>query len=233
MALRKSGRRGAPDGSRRGAAGREYRRALAPGLVLLGALLVIAGCASKPDTPPAEFEEASFRIIEHKNSTLGGDVPDWTSMDVGELEEDDRFEGKRVYRFERTGKDLDGVRTMVDNFDAPSTVAREIATEVEQIFAGAEVGDQDFVETYFENVVKTVSETRVSGLRKYGDFWVLKEYTGDGRGGEREYAYYTLYTLDDEVAEELIDRAIDGLDAETEEELSARDRVREILRDEF
>lgn len=198
------------------------------------AAIVIAGCASAPETQPAEFEQASFRIIEHKNSTLGGDVPDWTSRDVGELEQDERFEGKYVFRFEETGEDLAGVKTIADNMSAPSEVARLISTRVEQVFAGAQVGDQDMVETYFENVVKTVSETEINGLRKYGDFWVLKQYVNeDGSAGEKEYAYYTLYTIDESIVAELVDRAIEGLEAETEEELTARERVRQVLEDEF
>lgn len=198
------------------------------------AVFVVTGCASAPETQPAEFDEASFRIVEHKNSTLGGDVPDWTSMDVGELEQDERFEGKYVFRFEETGKDLSGVKTIADNMSAPSEVARLISTRVEQVFAGAQVGDQDMVETYFENVVKTVSDAEINGLRKYGDFWVLKQYVDeDGAAGEKEYAYYSLYTIDEEIVAELVDRAIEGLEAETEEELSARERVRQVLEDEF
>ena len=196
--------------------------------------LIAMGCASGPETPRAEFAPASFRIIEHKNSALGGDVPDWTSMDEGALEEDDRFDGKYVVRFEETGRNLTGVRTVADNMSAPSEVARLVSTRVRQVFAGATVGDQDFVETYFENVVRTVSETQISGLRKYGDFWVHKEYLNpDGSPGEREYAYYTLYTVDRDIIHELIRRAIDGIEAKTEEELTARERVRQILQDEF
>jgi hypothetical protein len=201
----------------------------------LVALAVIVGCASGPDTPPAEIvDRPEFKIIEHKNSTLGGDIPDWTTMDEGALEADDRFEGKFVFRFEETGADLQGVKAIADNMRAPSELARLISTRVEQVFAGAEVGDQDFVETYFENVVKTVSETEVNGFRKYGDFWVLKEYTNsDGSAGRREYAYYTLYTIDEAIVEELVGRAINGLTPETEEEVSARERVRQIMNEEL
>ena len=196
--------------------------------------LIVAGCAGGPETRPAEFAPVTFQIIEHKNSALGGDIPDWTSMDIGELEDDDRFEGRYVYRFEEPGRNLAGVKAIADNMSAPSAVAREVSTQVRQVFAGAQVGDQNFVETYFENVVKTISETRISGLRKYGDFWVLKQYVNeDGSAGEREYVYYTLYTVEQSVLQELIRRAIDGIAAETEEELTARERVRQILRDEF
>ena len=210
------------------------RRTLWLSTMIVAVGLAAMSCASAPEHPRAEFAPASFRIIEHKNSTLGGDVPTWTSMDEGALEADDRFEGKYVFRFEETGRSLAGVRTVADNMSAPSEVARMISTRVRQVFAGAQVGDQDFVETYFENVVKVVAETQVSGLRKYGDFWVLKEYVSDdGRAGEREYAYYTLYTIDRDIVHELVRRAIDGVAATTEEELTARERVRQILRDEL
>jgi hypothetical protein len=207
-------------------------------IVGIAAVAVVAavtvGCASAPDTPPARIEEQRFTIIEHKNSTLGGDIPDWTMMDVGRLEEEERFEGKRVYRFERTGRDLDGTKALVDNMDAPSAIAREVSTRVEQVFAGAEVGDDDAVETYFENVVKTIARTEVNGFRKYGDFWVLKQYTNaDGSPGQTEYAYYTLYTVDEEIVRELVERAIEDVEADSEEELTARERVRRVLEDEF
>ena len=200
------------------------------GAFVVAAIAIIAGCASAPDTEPAEIQEASFRIVEHKNSTLGGNIPDWTSMAVGQLEDDERFDGRFVFRFEETGGDLTGVRNIADNMNAPSEVARLISTRVDQVFAGAQVGDQDFVETYFENVVRTLASAEINGLRKYDDFWVLKEYVNaNGSSGDREYAYYTLYTIEESIVDELVERAIDNLDAETEEEVTARDRVRQIL----
>ena len=194
-------------------------------VVLLG-----AGCASGPPIEPAEFEQPNFKIVEYKNSALGGDVPDWVTRDVGELEDD--FEGEYIFKFEQTGADLTGVKNVADNMNAPAEVARLVTTRVRQVFAGAQVGDEDFVETYFENVVRIVSEAEINGLRKYGDFWVLKEYYDeDGDPTEREYEYYTMYRIAQDQVDDLIDRAITGLEAETEEELTARERVREILKD--
>ena len=116
--------------------------------------------------------------------------------------------------------------------NAPAEVSRLVSTRVEQVFAGAQVGDQDFVEAYFENVVKTVSDAELNGLRKYGDFWVLKEYYDDrGRATRREYEYYTMYRISQDQVDDLIERAISGLDADTEEEKTARERVQEILGD--
>lgn len=205
---------------------------LAPSIIIATIVAIIAvGCAGGPET--AEFASPSFRIIEHKNSALGGDVPDWTTMEIGQLEGSEEFEGKYVFKFEETGQNLSGVRTIADNMNAASEVARLISTRVQQTFAGAQVGDQDMVETYFENIVKTVAEAEINGLRKYGDYWVLKQYTDeDGDPGRQEYAYYSIYTIDQERIDQLIEDAIAGLDATTEEEQSARDRVRTLLEEE-
>jgi hypothetical protein len=205
------------------------KRILAGFTAVLG-LALIAGCASGPPTEPAEFQQPEVTIVDYKNSALGAEIPDWVTKDVGELE--DEFEDEYIFRFEQTGRDLTGVKNIADNMNAPSEVARLISTRVEQVFAGAQVGDNNFVETYFENVVRTVAEAQINGLRKYGDFWVLKEYYDDrGEPTEREYEYYTLYRIERSQVDELIDRAVTGLDAPTEEEQTARERVREILRD--
>jgi hypothetical protein len=205
------------------------RKAWLPAVVV-GLVLLAVACQSGPPASPAEFEEPSFKIVEYKNSALGAEVPDWVTKDVGELEDD--FEDEYIFRFEQTGEDLTGVKNIADNMNAPAEVARLVSTRVEQVFAGAQVGDENFVETYFENVVKTVSDAEINGLRKYGDFWVLKEYYDDrGNPTDREYEYYTLYRIAKSQVDELIDRAVTGQAADTEEEKTARERVREILSD--
>lgn len=204
------------------------RRLILAGLIAWA--ILIAGCAGGPPVAQAEFEAPSFKIVEYKNSALGADIPDWVTKDVGELEGD--FEGEYIFRFEQSGQDLTGVKNIADNMNAPAEVARLVSTRVEQKFAGAQVGDENFVETYFENVVRTVSQAEINGLRKYGDFWVLKEYYDDkGNPTSREYEYYTMYRISRAQVDDLIDRAISGLNATTEEEQTARDRVREILSD--
>lgn len=207
---------------------------LASSIIIATLVAILAvSCGGGPANQTAEIAAPSFTIIEHKNSALGGGVPDWTTMDTGALEADDRFEDMYVFKFEQSGGDLTGVKTISDNMNAPSEVARLISTRVQQTFAGAQVGDDEFVETYFENIVKTVAQAEINGLRKYGDFWVKKQYlTDDGEPGEIEYTYYTLYTIDQDRIEGLIENAIAGLEATTEEEESARDRVRTLLDEE-
>lgn len=207
---------------------------IAPSIIIAALVAIIAvGCAGEPEPQGAQVSAPRFTIIEHKNMALGGDVPEWATAEIGELETWPEFEGKYVFKFEETGADLNGVKTISDNMNAATEVARLISTRVQQTFAGAEVGDNDMVETYFENIVKVVAEAEINGLRKYGDYWVLKQYQDeDGNPGREEYAYYTIFTIDKPTIDRLINEAIEGLDADTEEERSAQDRVRTLLQEE-
>ncbi len=194
-------------------------------------LVIFASCVTPPPEPEesevAELDVASpYTVIEHKNTQLGGPIPVWTYTAIGALETEPRFEGRYLYRFERVGQDLNGVRTLADTFDASSTISREVNFRVQQKFAGAEVGDNDFVETYFENVVRVLADARISGFRKYDDFWIFRV---DNRNGQEEYVYYSLYTIDQSEVDRLIDEAISGQPSNTEEEQTAQQRVREIF----
>lgn len=202
-------------------------------ILLLSILLMLslASCASQkgadePSAPEDLNVESPYTVIEHKNTMLGGPIPDWTYTAIGALEGESRFEGKYLYKFERVGKDLSGVRALADTFDAASTIAQEVNFRVQQKFAGAEVGDGDFVETYFENVVKVLADARISGFRKYDDFWI---YRTNNTTGENEYIYYSLYTIDKDEVDRLIEEAITNQPAETDEEQTAQERVREIF----
>ncbi len=199
-------------------------------LMGLALVLMLSACASQPepvsdDSP--DFDVVSpYTVIEHKNTQFGAPIPPWTFTAIGALETEARFEGMYLYKFERIGQDLNGVRTLADTFDAASTIAQEINFRVQQKFAGAEVGDNDFVETYFENVVRVLADARISGFRKYDDFWIFRL---DNRTDEEEYIYYSLYTIDKEEVDRLIEEAITGQPVETEEEQTAQERVREIF----
>ncbi len=200
-------------------------------LVALFVVLALIGCASAPAPQKQEVKAvAKFEIVDHKNATLGGDVPAWASMDEGDLEQDPKFEKFYVFRFEENGKSLDGVRTWANNFAAQSEIAKLINTRVQQKFAGAQVGDKDKVESYFENVVKTLADAKISGYRKFGDYWVLKRYLKpDGSPDREEYVYYVLYTIEKGTLDKLIQDAIAGTAAKTEEEKTAQQRVKEIF----
>ena len=150
--------------------------------VLMAVLMVfaIASCVSEPapaaEAPKAQEAVLTPDVLEHKGTALGANVPAWTmayiesgSTGVEKLPE---YKGKYVIVLDSEGQSKQGVLTAMDNMDAPTQIARYLSTRVQQKFAGAQVGDRDQLEEYFENVVKMVSEAKFSGFMAGPDWWV-------------------------------------------------------------
>jgi hypothetical protein len=114
-----------------------------------------------------------------------------------------------------------------------------ITTRVQEKFAGAATGSpDDAFGRYFENVVKTVSESQFSGARKENDFWILKGYyKANSKKLDREaYDYYVLVTIDRETLERQINGALESAEpdpARTPEQQTAIQRVKEAFYEGF
>jgi hypothetical protein len=198
-------------------------------------LVFVIGCASPPPPPPPAPAPAPAQdpttiqpdwvTVEHRNTALGGSVPRWATMSTTELEEFE-YPNDYVFRMEQNGRNLEGTRVLLNNMNVPVEVARIVETRVQQTFAGAQVGDQDFLETYFENVVKVVADTQFSGLRRRDDFWIRQQ---NRNTGEERFIYYALFTIPRQNLDSQIEAAITGVPAQSEEEQTARQRVRDIF----
>jgi hypothetical protein len=182
----------------------------------LALLAFVFGCKSAPeDTGPKgslEVEGMAYppKVLEHKNTALGGDPPDWAFMEMDELEATDKYADFYVFKFDQTGENLEGVKAWTRSFAAATEVARMVSTRVMNKFAGAQVGDRDMVETYMEEVAKVLAVAQYSGARRAGDFWVLQQtFTDKGEPDKRQYRYWLLYTVPREQIEDAIQRALD------------------------
>ena len=212
-------------------------------IVLVAIGLLFVGCKTKP-TPEQEaalkVEPQVYppKVIEHKLTALGGDVPEWVFQYANgeDLEKDREYKDNYVFVFEQTGKDLEGVKAWTRSFSAATEVARMVSTRVMNKFAGAQVGDKDMVETYMEEVAKVLAVAEYSGARKEDDFWIYRQFYDDnGNPTKKEYTYYMLYTVPTEQIDAAIQRSLDAQSnkekPKTEEEQVARDRVKELFSD--
>ena len=113
-------------------------------------------------------------------------------------------------------------------------IARMVATRVESKFAGAAVGDKDMLETYMEQVVKSLSVAEFSRVVIEDEFWIKKQ---SKKSGEVEYRYLFLVTVPKSEIEAAIERvfgdAASKVKPKTEEETAARDRVKEAFKEGF
>lgn len=194
-------------------------------VVIVGIMLIVS-CATPKQEESQPSIQSPWTVIDHQNLQLGGTIPAWVIEDVGALEASSTFEGKYVFKVENFGRDLNGVKTQTNVNYVNTEVARIVQTRVEQKYVEAQVGDQNFVEAYFENLVQVLTAVDVSGLRRYGEYWLLRV---NNQSNEQQYAYYALYTIDKEVLDRQVIAAIEGTPAQTEEEMTARERVREVF----
>jgi hypothetical protein len=169
------------------------------------------------------------QIIEHKTSDFGGSIPDWVTMTALELEQAEQFKDHYVFIEDHPGgKDLQGLKLWAKNFSAASSIASMVSNRVKSKFVGAAAGDADMLETYMEQVVKSVSEAEFSGLRTNDDFWVRKRYFNqDGTIEKEEYRYLFLLTVPRKSINDAIAMAMDGVKPDSAEEVTAMDRVKE------
>jgi hypothetical protein len=176
------------------------------------------------------------KTIEHKGTAFGTDVPNWVFEEQADLEQEKEYKGQYVFKFEQTGKDLEGVKAWTRSFTAATEVARMVSTRVMNKFAGAQIGDKDMVETYMEEVAKVLAVAEYAGARQKADFWVYQQYySDDGKPTDKIYRYLLLYTVPREQIDAAIQRALDAQSGKskpkTEEEQTARERVKELFSD--
>ncbi len=198
------------------------------------------GCAGGPKAkePKGEIKVEPKvyppKTIEHEGTAFGMDVPNWIFEEQENLEGERDFKGLYVFKFEQTGKDLEGVKAWTRSFTAATEVARMVSTRVMNKFVGAQIGDKDMVETYMEEVAKILAVAEYAGARQKADFWVYQQYYDDaGKPTDKVYRYLLLYTVPREQIDAAIQRALDAQSGKakpkTEEEQTARDRVKELF----
>ncbi len=199
------------------------------GLVAI-ALTLVVSCGTPTSTGTTVAGAAivnvpAYRIVSNQNSDFGGSVPSWVTASITSLESAPEYKDFYVFKFEGTGGNLEGTKLKVTNLNAAGEIARFISLRVQALFAGAQVGDENKLETYMENVVKTLAQTTISGFRKIDDFWIQREFTKDGR---TEYVYRVLYTIEKNTVKKLLGQAAEA-QPDSPEKQTAKSRVMQIM----
>lgn len=218
-------------------------------LLVVMAVLVAASCVSQPAPKPAGPAPAETvltpDVLEHKGTALGAAVPAWTMAYIENgpsgVEKLAEYKGKYVIVLDSEGQSKQGTLTAMDNMDAPVQIARYLSTRVQQKFAGAQVGDRDQLQEYFENVVKTVSEAKFSGFMAGPDWWVYLQYYKPGAKSKTEvdrrvYRVIKIYTIDQTVLQTQLNKYLNDAEAKvakTPEKQRAIDAVQSAFYEGF
>ena len=140
-----------------------------------------------------------------------------TDLDL--IEKLKTYEGKYCFIAEEISNNLNAGLAWAEGVNMPQTIARNVATRVESMFTGASSGSLDGeYNTYFENVVKTITDIDYSGAKEAGEWWVLvRRYDNDVKKKYTdEYRIYSLYTMDKDYLDMQIINAIEKAAKESE-----------------
>lgn len=173
-------------------------------------------------------------LIDHKNLKWGKDAPLWVSQEAYELEKESEYKDYYLFKFESPrSKSLEGAELWTRDFSVPSEMARTVKMRVESKAAAAAAGDKDLVTGYIEDIVKTITDTKLSGFKKLSDYWIqMRYFDAQGKPAGDDYTYLVLYRISKDTLDKLIDNAITGADEEkpkTEDEKRVRDLVKDAL----
>ncbi|PIE97810.1 MAG: hypothetical protein CR988_06005 [Treponema sp.] len=211
------------------------------GLMIIATAMLsgLTSCASEPETSGMGQVSDSIKkpvLIDHKNLKWSKDAPTWVSKEVSELEAQPKYADLYIFKFESPrSKSLEGAELWTRDFSVPSEMARMVKMRVESKAVAAAAGDKDLITGYLEDIVKTLTDTKLSGFKKETDYWIQQRYfDAEGEPAGDDYTYLVLYSIPKKTLNRLIDNAITGADEvkpKTEEEKRVRDLVKESIKD--
>jgi hypothetical protein len=205
-------------------------------IAIVAALLAISGfvvsCASAPEPKPSPSPVTTKATpaktpIDHKNLMFNGDIPDWITSEITDIEAQPKYKDAYVFRGEAVGGSEAGAKMLATQMDADTQIARMISLRVQNLFAGAQVGDDKNLENYMENVVKSLADAKVTGWRNMANYWVQYEYTATKK---QEFRYFVLFTISKEAVKQLMNEALNKApQPDTAEKKNAKDKVAKIM----
>ena len=214
-------------------------------VAVIAIICAFTGCASKDVEPEAKELVGTVKtvVLEHKGTALGVNLlPVWVETYIYEgitgVEKLSDYQDKYCFIAEEISADLNAGLAWAEGVNMPQTIARNVETRVESVFSGASSGSLDGeYETYFENIVKTITDIDFSGAKEAGEWWVLvRRYDNDVKKKYTdEYRIYTLYTMDKDYLDMQIINAIDKAAKESEssaEKEKLVNSVKEIIKTE-
>jgi hypothetical protein len=209
-------------------------------LVFVALIASLAGCGSSGDTtspgtsPTVASNVKRPDVLDHKNYAFGREVPDWVMLEQSEIEVLPKYQDVYVFKFEESGRSLDGVKMWAQQFTAAASLAQQVNNRVQVKVAGANIGDRNETGSYMEMALKSLSDATFSGYKEAENYWLQRRYyKEDGSMDREDFTYYSLYTIPRKTLDGLISKALNDADTQeapkTENERAARDRVKSLV----
>jgi hypothetical protein len=155
-------------------------------------------------------------------------------LEQSEIEALPKYKDVYVFKFDESGKSLDGGKMWAQQFTAAATIAQQVQNRVQVKVAGANIGDRNETGSYIEMAVKSLSDATFSGYKEAENYWLQRRYyKQDGSVDREDYTYYSLYTIPRKTLDGLVAKALNDTDTQekpkTENERAARERVKALV----
>jgi hypothetical protein len=208
------------------------------GIIFVSIFLVIS-CASKPaveEQKPVVSKKVEREMIDWKGASIGSNIPEWlyyaVDNDVKAISNLPDFENKIIYFAEEQGKNLDLLKSWVNNFNIQATFSRELSNFVIAKFGGELNGskNEENMEMYLNELVATCSRAEINGLGKKLDYWVKTRYTDNELDIMTDtYQYFVVYAIDKDDFRIQLDRVLGKVEAKTEVQKKLKSDVQKAI----
>ena len=205
------------------------------------ALLLPVSCAIipnrvvlNPDETPW-YSDAPYIITEHKNSSIGEEMPDWVIafIDGGlaEVETLAAYQNRHVFIARNEGNNFISMNHWMEGFSPELDFPRLAASRIEaRFYSAAPLPDQEYG-AYFEALVRTASDFPWSGAVREDDFWIRKNYLPVAGEDEKEtWEFLILLYIDRTVFFHQLETVFNNVKpnpAPTKDQTSAINRVKD------
>ncbi|MDR1898745.1 MAG: hypothetical protein LBQ55_01895 [Treponema sp.] len=164
----------------------------------------------------------------------GQDLPEWVQRylaeDIPGIELMPQYQDSYVFVGEALGTNNKALEQWAAGFTVAQDLPQLVAVRVQARLTAAVSGSPDVAYgRYFEQVIKGAADIRYTGARKETDFWLLKRYTGEDDGADRDiYAFYVLVGIDKTALREQLNTILNGVQTDlTREQSAAITRLRD------
>ncbi len=208
--------------------------------ISISVAVFFSGCASSPKTDVKSEVPVSKHVvrerIDWKGASLDAEIPAWVHYALDEdykaISRLPQFEEKIIFFEENQGKNLDLLKSSVNNFDVQGAFSRRLSNFVIAKFGGEQQGskDESASESYLNEIVSTFSKSEINGLGRELDYWVKTRYIdNDAKTTQDIYQYFVVYGIDKKDLRLALDRALGLVEAKNESQKKMKEDVTEAI----
>ena len=194
-------------------------------IFMLMLLFVSCQSTSKEATTDVVSKHVEREMIDWKSASIGSEIPSWVvdavDQNYSAIAQLPQFENKIIFFAEDQGKNLDMLKSWVNNFNVQGAFSKSVSNFVITKFGGEQSGSKsdETSESFLKEITSTFSKTEINGLSKELDYWVKVRYIdNDKQKTEDIYQYFVVYAIDKNELKLQFDRALGLVEAKDEVE---------------